>query len=97
MLNIFSVTTKEPHSHSHKHTHPHADHIGDPESFTRKRIWRLAMFLEAHFGEVELHEPVPGEEGDEATGHAIIVTLDEAVARIDLDTMVRFDHVARLP
>jgi cleavage and polyadenylation specificity factor subunit 3 len=48
------TTGKHSHSHEH-HTHPHADVEGEPSSVTR--IQRLAMFLEAHFGEVELHMP----------------------------------------
>lgn len=67
------------------------------------RIQRLAMFLEAHFGEVELHMPDPepptaahephdGEEdGEDASGRApaLLVRLDEADAVINLLTMVR--------
>ena len=54
---IFTVTSS-PHRHSHSehhHVHPHADPVGDASSVTR--IQRLAMFLEAHFGEVQFHMP----------------------------------------
>ena len=55
--------TTHPHNHTHspEHAHPHADIVGESAAVTR--IQRLAWFLEAHFGDVELHMP---EEGDEA-------------------------------
>ncbi|KZT72184.1 Metallo-hydrolase/oxidoreductase [Daedalea quercina L-15889] len=77
--------TTHPHSHSHapEHPHPHAD--VDDETGPVTRIRRLAMFLEAHFGEVELHMPEEadgqGEGGNEA---ALLVRLDEADALISL-------------
>ena len=51
------------------------------------------MFLEAHFGEVELHMPdeadaTPLEQGEDALGPSLLVTLDEADAVINLVTMV---------
>ncbi|KAH6897627.1 mRNA 3'-end-processing protein YSH1 [Coprinopsis sp. MPI-PUGE-AT-0042] len=56
------TTGKHSHSHEH-HAHPHADLEGEPSSVTR--IQRLAMFLEAHFGEVELHMPDEDAEEEE--------------------------------
>ncbi|TFK53585.1 Metallo-hydrolase/oxidoreductase [Heliocybe sulcata] len=79
------------HSHSHGHAHPHAD--ADNEQTDVTRIQRLAMFLEAHFGDVELHMPdesgqAPDEEGEDGDRDAsLLVTLDEADARINLVTM----------
>lgn len=49
------------------------------------------MFLEAHFGEVELHMPAETDEheqGEDAHSPALLVRLDEADAVIDLVTMV---------
>ncbi len=52
------------------------------------------MFLEAHFGEVELHMPDPSEEdGDAEQGEdggepSLLVNLDEADAQINLVTLV---------
>ncbi|KAF9010685.1 beta-lactamase-like protein [Cyathus striatus] len=81
--------TSHQHSHSHSksHSHPHADHE-DPSSVTR--IQRIAMFLEAHFGEVELHMPDEEELQDLEHGEehdhepSLLVRLDEADARINL-------------
>lgn len=84
--------TSHPHTHSHspapEHPHPHAD--VDDESALVTRIRRLAMFLEAHFGEVELHMPAETDEheqGEDAHSPALLVRLDEADAVIDLFTM----------
>lgn len=81
--------TTQPHSHSH--SHPHADPEGDAAGVIRIR--RLALFLEAHFGEVELHvpddpeeEPEQGENDREAS--LLVVRLDEAIAQIDLLSLV---------
>ncbi|KAG2016263.1 endoribonuclease ysh1, variant 2 [Coprinopsis cinerea AmutBmut pab1-1] len=86
--------TTHPHSHSHSHhQHPHADLEGESSSVTR--IQRLAMFLEAHFGEVELHYPdeeteqrdnaeEDEEEEEEEREPALLVRLDEAFAQINL-------------
>ena len=56
------------------------------------RIQRLAMFLEAHFGEVELHMPddaTPDPElGENPAEPALLVRLDEADAVINLLSMV---------
>ncbi|KAG6829484.1 endoribonuclease ysh1 [Tricholoma furcatifolium] len=76
------LTTK-PHSHSH--THPHADVEGSSPFL---RIRRLVMFLEAHFGKVELHMPdgetEENESGEESNDPWLIVRLDEADAQINL-------------
>jgi len=76
-------------SHSHTHTHPHAD--PEDESSSVMRIQRLAMFLEAHFGEVELHMPDAAEEepeqGEDDHEPSLLVQLDDAQARISLITL----------
>ncbi|KAF9568242.1 Metallo-hydrolase/oxidoreductase [Agrocybe pediades] len=80
--------TTHPHSHVHsgqEHSHPHAD--PEIESSSNLRIQRLAMFLEAHFGEVELHMPDPSEEpeqGESDSEPLLLVHLDEAEAQISL-------------
>ncbi|KAG6819124.1 endoribonuclease ysh1 [Arthromyces matolae] len=84
--------TTQPHSHSHSphsHVHPHAD-VEDPSPFVR--IQRLVMFLEAHFGKVELHMPDHDamdhdEQGEESNDPWLIVRLDEADAQINLLTL----------
>ena len=58
------------------------------------RIQRLAMFLEAHFGDVELHMPETeskqsDDENDLQDIPGLLIRLDEAEAFIDLATMVR--------
>ena len=73
---------------SHSHSHPHADFEDESSSVTR--IQRLGMFLEAHFGDVELHMPEinpdePAEDGNEAS---FWVRLDDAHAQISLISMV---------
>jgi len=74
----------------HSHSHPHAD--VDDESSTVTRIQRLAMFLEAHFGEVELHMPDGSDEereqGEDDNEASLLVRLDEADARINLVSLV---------
>lgn len=92
-----AVTTQP--SHSHSHTHPHAD-IND-ESAEMTRIRRLVMFLEAHFGDVEFHMPVETEDepdqGEDNNEPSLLVSLDEADARINLISMVRNrNHLVRL-
>ena len=55
------------------------------------RIQRLALFLEAHFGEVELHMPeasMESEQGDDKHEPTLLVRLDEADAEINLLSMV---------
>ena len=49
------------------------------------RIQRLAMFLEAQFGEVEQHES-----GAEHQDPLLLVQLDDADAQINLVSLVRF-------
>jgi cleavage and polyadenylation specificity factor subunit 3 len=56
------------------------------------RIQRIAMFLEAHFGEVELHMPERGddlEQGEDNNEPSLLVRMDEADAQINLASMVR--------
>ncbi|KIP11636.1 hypothetical protein PHLGIDRAFT_99467 [Phlebiopsis gigantea 11061_1 CR5-6] len=83
--------TTHSHSHSHDsapdHPHPHAD--TDDEKASGTRIQRLAMFLEAHFGEVEFHMPdiASDEQPEEPPQPALLVRLDEADALINLMTM----------
>ncbi|KAF9522663.1 beta-lactamase-like protein [Crepidotus variabilis] len=87
--------TTNSHSHSYEHSdpghvHPHANPEGEASSVMR--IQRLAMFLEAHFGEVELHMPEPDEDAelpeDERRQPALLVELDHAEAEINLVTLV---------
>lgn len=88
--------TTTPHSHSpsesddHQHAHPHADLEG--ESSSVMRIGRLAMFLEAHFGEVELHMPQAMDDDPELIegdrDPSLLVNLDDADAQINLVTLV---------
>lgn len=50
------------------------------------------MFLEAHFGEVELHMPEEADEpeqGEDSHEPSLLVRLDEADALINLVSMVR--------
>ncbi|KZP17938.1 Metallo-hydrolase/oxidoreductase [Athelia psychrophila] len=80
--------TTQP-AHSHSHAHPHAD--VESESADMARIQRLVMFLEAHFGDVELHMPEAAEDdaeqGEDSTEPSLLVSLDEAEAQINLVTM----------
>ncbi|KAH7924266.1 Metallo-hydrolase oxidoreductase [Leucogyrophana mollusca] len=81
-----SPLTSQP--HVHPHSHPHADAHDNP-SVTR--VQRLAWFLEAHFGEVELHMPDVSddhEQGEDSNEPSLLVRLDEADARINLLTLV---------
>ena len=87
--------TTHPHNHTHspEHAHPHADIVGESAAVTR--IQRLAWFLEAHFGDVELHMPEEGDEAepdDEENQPLLLVTLDEADAVINLLSMVSALH-----
>ncbi|KAF8893375.1 Metallo-hydrolase/oxidoreductase [Infundibulicybe gibba] len=75
--------TSHQHTHSHSDAHPHAD----SNTSDVMRIQRLAMFFEAHFGEVELHMPdadVPDAEDHSTDEPSFLVRLDEADARINL-------------
>ncbi|KAK0504613.1 beta-lactamase-like protein [Armillaria luteobubalina] len=86
--------TSHGHTHSHPdpHEHPHADPSPDDDTASMKRIQRLIMFLEAHFGEVELHMPEELDEEQEPDGPgnepSLLVQLDEADARISLVSMI---------
>ena len=85
------TTNAHKHTHAPEHAHPHAD--AEPEDAERLRIQRLAWFLEAHFGEVEFHMPDADdanevEQGEDAHEPALLVTLDEADAMINLLSMV---------
>ena len=88
---IVVLVTTHSHSHSHppEHRHPHAD-VND-ESAAVTRIQRLCWFLEAHFGDVELHMPEEddAEQSEDAPEPSLLVTLDEADAVINLLSMVR--------
>jgi cleavage and polyadenylation specificity factor subunit 3 len=57
------------------------------------RIKRLAWFLEAHFGEVELHMPEESQEeleqGEDDNEPSLLVRLDDAIAQINLVSLVR--------
>lgn len=86
---IYAVTTSECHGHAH----PHADNDDDDKKTDNRRIQRLAWFLEAHFGEVELHMPeeshvMSEERTHERQGPSLVVRLDEDHATIDLVSMV---------
>lgn len=83
--------TSQQHSHTH---HPHSDHHEGDQSITR--IQRIAWFLDAHFGDVELHMPEEGGEQDqdqdqsEKSESALIVRMDdsgESDAYINLVTL----------
>ena len=56
------------------------------------------MFLEAHFGEVELHMPeeLPSPDGDAAAEDApgLLIAVDDAEAFVNLATMVRLCDLA---
>jgi cleavage and polyadenylation specificity factor subunit 3 len=53
------------------------------------RIEKLATFLDAHFGEVELHFPEQGQE-TEGEEPSLLIRLDEAFAQVNLATLVCF-------
>jgi cleavage and polyadenylation specificity factor subunit 3 len=79
--------TSQQHSHTH---HPHSDHHEGDQSITR--IQRIAWFLDAHFGDVELHVPEEDQEQDqsEKSEPALIVRMDdsgESDAHINLVTL----------
>lgn len=83
--------TSQQHSHTH---HPHSDHHEGDQSITR--IQRIAWFLDAHFGDVELHMPEEGGEQEqdqdqsEKSQPALIVRMDdsgESDAYINLVTL----------
>ena len=86
--------TTGSHSHSHSESassqHPHGDLDGS--SYSVIRIQRLAMFLEAHFGEVELHMPETNDDEQEESHRdpSLLVQLDDADAEINLVSLVYF-------
>lgn len=56
------------------------------------------MFLEAHFGDVELHMPEEQDDDDEDQDEqnrepSLLVSLDEADARINLISMVSYRFI----
>ncbi|TDL24172.1 Metallo-hydrolase/oxidoreductase [Rickenella mellea] len=75
-------------SQSHSHSHPHGD---APEENSLARIQKLAMFLEAHFGEVELHMPEQTKTDETEEEYidepSLLIQLDDAEARINLISM----------
>lgn len=99
LLIILALVTSSPHSHSKgdSHQHPHADHHEDTALAIRTRIGRIAWFLEAHFGEVELHMPESEEldatEQGEENEPSLLVELDEANARVNLVSLVSLIYV----
>lgn len=54
------------------------------------------MFLEAHFGEVELHFPEEEQEG-EGEEPSLLIRLDEADAQVNLATLVRCARLSQEP
>jgi len=76
-------------NHSCSHSHPHSDATNN-SSVTR--VQHLAWFLEAHFGDIELHMPDTdqmegeGKEGED-NDPSLFVSLDETGARINLLTL----------
>jgi hypothetical protein len=87
------TTSSHSQSESGSHQHPHGDSEGATSSVIR--IQRLAMFLEAHFGEVELHMPEANEEEQEGSNEpqqdpSLLVQLDDADAQINLVSLVCF-------
>jgi cleavage and polyadenylation specificity factor subunit 3 len=81
------IVTTSPHSHSH------ADD-GDDERMQQSRYLRLASFLESHFGEAEIYLPDSDNKDtkdlseEERDDPAIIVKVDELVARVNLVDLV---------
>ncbi|KDQ21927.1 hypothetical protein BOTBODRAFT_26331 [Botryobasidium botryosum FD-172 SS1] len=75
-------------THKHAHAHPHAEpshpHSHSEELDNALRVERIAMFLEAHFGDLDLIE---GKESEDIAP-AILLRLDEWEARVSLDDMV---------
>ncbi|KAM6502154.1 Beta-lactamase-like protein [Amanita muscaria] len=83
--------TTHPHSHSHEERkiHPHGDQSDG--AATTKQLRGLALFFEAHFGEVELHMPETDTEEsrtDEEAEPSLLVTVDDSIAEINLVSMM---------
>ncbi|RXW15316.1 hypothetical protein EST38_g10539 [Candolleomyces aberdarensis] len=77
------------------HVHPHADQDTN-EASTESRIRPLVLFLEAHFGAVELHMPredsadmriIDESQEGEDKGPWLYVELDDSVAHVDLHSL----------
>ena len=88
-----SIVTTQPHAHHH----PHA--LGADEDLASSRIQRLSMFLESHFGDVELHAGQnlhADSEHDEESGSGprLVINVDGSEATVDLLTMVS-DRIMR--
>ncbi|WWD16619.1 endoribonuclease YSH1 [Kwoniella shandongensis] len=78
------TTTPHHHAHGHGHNHDHSESNGD--GHIHSEFEKLAMFLEAHFGEVSgPNTSVP--EGEEDDLLVMEVKVDNAIARIDLISM----------
>jgi len=83
--------TTRPHVHSHdeKKEHPHGDQDGG--AATTRQLRGLALFFEAHFGEVELHMPETSNEepelGEDDNEPSLLVTVDDSIACINLVSM----------
>ena len=90
MHSLYPVTHKPC---SHKHPHADPEEWGEGERMTR--VQKLASFLEVHFGDVEWHDTDGSEEvtelGQEANEPHFIVRLDEAVAQINLLSLVSIE------
>jgi len=72
-------------SHGHDHTHPHCD--VDDTDWEAIRARKIAEFLEAHFGEIELI--MLDEETKSVSQAYLILRLDSSEAQIHIATMVR--------
>ena len=71
----------------HKHDHPHSD----PEQEDGlRRAQKLAMFLEAHFGDPELHWPDETKitEGTDEEEPTFWIRVDDHEASIELVSLV---------
>ncbi|KAF8627840.1 hypothetical protein AX15_004257 [Amanita polypyramis BW_CC] len=81
--------TTRAHSHDEQKMHPHADQGG--AAATTKQLRGLALFFEAHFGEVELHMPETSieepEMGEDDNEPSLLVTVDDSIAHINLASM----------
>lgn len=86
------------HSHSHDVPHPHADlpsGISDSIERGALRTQKIAEFLEAHFGSVEIVEMRETDNGKVMFEPAIVVRLDDQEARVGLvDLVVRCSNEA---
>ena len=76
------AVTTQPHKHDHEHPHRDVDDVDWEGLRTRK----IAEFLEAHFGEVELI--LPDDETKSASQAYLVLRLDSSEAQIHVATMV---------